>query len=372
MDESERPQFGIERLFVLALLVIISLAFALLIEPFFGAIVWGVVVAVLFQPVYQKMSIWLSPRVNLAAFLTLILVILLVIVPAILLGMALVQEATNAYVSIQAGEFDFGGVFVSFQNSLPSWVQNQLAAWGYGDLTTVRPRIEEAVGNTLEFLIGQAFSVGQGAFRFMLALGVMLYLTFFLLRDGRDLAAQIENVVPLSQSKSRILIDKFFIVIIATIKGSFVIALLQGAVGGLIFWALDIRGALLWAVSMAIFSLIPAIGTGFVWLPVGIYLLVTGSVWQGIVLILAGIFIISMIDNLVRPTLVGRDTRMPDYVVLISTLGGLELFGFNGIVIGPLLAALFIAVWRIFAEMNKTERARQVRARAANAKSKPK
>tara|TARA_R110000772_G_scaffold22586_13_gene61034 strand:- start:2539 stop:3660 length:1122 start_codon:yes stop_codon:yes gene_type:complete len=370
MYESDRPLFGIERLFVLALLVIISLAFAMLIEPFFGAIVWGVVVAVLFQPVYKKILGWLSPRINLAAFLTLILVILLVIVPSILLGMALVQEATSAYASIQAGEFDFDGAFASFQNSLPAWVQNQLTALGYGDLTKVQPQIQKAVGNTFEFLIAQAFSVGQGAFRFMLALGVMLYLTFFLLRDGRALAAQIENVVPLSESKSRILIDKFFVVIIATIKGSFVIALLQGTVGGLIFWALDIRGALLWAVSMAIFSLIPAIGTGFVWLPVGIYLLITGSIWQGIVLILTGIFIISMIDNLVRPVLVGRDTRMPDYVVLISTLGGIQLFGFNGIVIGPLLAALFIAVWRIFAEMNKTERDRQARVRAANAKSK--
>lgn len=372
MTESTRPQFGIERLFVLALLVIISLAFAMLIEPFFGAIVWAVVVAVLFQPVYQRISKWLSPRVNLAAALTLLLVILLVIVPAILLGMALVQEATSAYASLQAGEIDFGGVFLAFQNSLPAWAQSQLSALGYGDLTTLRPQIEEAIGTSLEFLIAQAFSVGQGAFRFLLALGVMLYLTFFLLRDGRNLAAQIEHVVPLSASKSAILIEKFFVVIIATIKGSFVIALLQGSLGGLIFWALDIRGALLWAVSMAIFSLIPAIGTGFVWVPVAAYLIITGAVWQGVVLILTGIFIISMVDNLVRPMLVGRDTRMPDYVVLISTLGGLQLFGFNGIVIGPLLAALFIAVWRIFAEMNKAERARVARVRAGHDKSKPK
>ncbi|MEW4468552.1 AI-2E family transporter [Parasphingorhabdus sp. JC815] len=356
MNEPDRPQYGIERLFVLALLIIISLAFALLIEPFFGAILWGVVVAVLFQPVYDNILNVLPSRRNFAAFLTLILVILLVIVPAILLGIALVEEATSAYNSIQAGEIDFGGFFVDFQERMPDWLKNQLAGLGYGDLTTFRPRIEEAIGNSLEFLISRAFSVGQGAFRFLLALGVMLYLTFFLLRDGRGLAAQIENLVPLSESRSSILAEKFFVVIIATIKGSFVIALLQGTVGGLIFWALDIRGALLWAVLMAACSLIPAIGTGFVWVPVAIYLLVTGSIWQGIVLIVTGIFIISMIDNLVRPMLVGRDTRMPDYVVLISTLGGLQLFGFNGIVIGPLLAALFIAVWQIFAEMNKAER----------------
>jgi predicted PurR-regulated permease PerM len=356
MIESERPQYGIERLFVLALLLIITLAFALLVEPFFGAILWAVVVAVLFQPVYKRILGWLPSRSNTAAALTLILVILLVIVPLILLGIALVGEATSAYASIQAGAIDFGGFFVDIQNRLPDWLQTQLDKLGYGDFATFRPRIEEAIGKSLEFIIAQAFNVGQGVFRLVLALGVMLYLTFFLLRDGRGLVEKIGQLVPLSPNKSRVLSEKFFVVIIATIKGSFVIALMQGAVGGFVFWVLGIQGALLWAVLMAACSLIPAIGTGFVWVPVAIYLLVTGSVWEGTVLLLTGIFIISMIDNLVRPVLVGRDTRMPDYVVLISTLGGLSLFGFNGIVIGPLVAALFIAVWHMFAEMNKAEK----------------
>ncbi len=355
MSEPDRPIFGIERLFLLALLVIITLAFAWLIEPFFGAIVWGVVVAVLFQPVYHRIHGLMPKRANSAAFLTLLLVILLVIVPAIMLGSALVEEATNVYNRIRAGDIDIAQIISSVQNSLPTWLQNQVTAWGYGDIETIRPRIEEAAATSLEFIISQAISVGQGAFRFLLALGVMLYLTFFLLRDGTQLGQQIENVIPLSKERREILANKFFVVIRATIKGSFVVAILQGTIGGLIFWALDIQGALLWAVFMGILSLIPAIGTGFVWVPVAAYLLVTGDIWQGVVLIVAGVFIISMVDNLVRPILVGRDTRMPDYVVLISTLGGLQLFGFNGIVIGPLLAALFIAIWTIIAELNKED-----------------
>lgn len=355
MRETDRPIFGIERLFLLALLVIITLAFAWLIEPFFGAIVWGVVVAVLFQPVYERIHGLMPKRANSAAFLTLLLVILLVIVPAIMLGSALVEEATSIYNRIRAGDIDIAQIITSVQNSLPAWLQNQVTAWGYGDIEAIRPRIEEAAATSLEFIISQAFSVGQGAFRFLLALGVMLYLTFFLLRDGAQLGQQIEDVIPLSKKRREVLANKFFVVIRATIKGSFVVAILQGAIGGLIFWALDIQGALLWAVFMGILSLIPAIGTGFVWVPVAIYLLVTGDIWQGVVLIVTGIFIISMIDNLVRPVLVGRDTRMPDYVVLISTLGGLQMFGFNGIVIGPLLAALFIAIWTIIAELNKED-----------------
>lgn len=372
MHETDRPQngsaFGIERLFLIALLVIITLAFAWLIEPFFGAIVWGVVVAVLFHPVFLRIHGLMPRRTNSAAFLTLLLVILLVIVPAIMLGSALIGEATDVYERIRSGDIDIEAILSTLESSLPSWLQAQVTAWGYGDIETIRPRIEEAVAGSLEFVVSQAISVGQGAFRFMLALGVMLYLTFFLLRDGSQLGSQIENIVPLSGDRRKALADKFFVVIRATIKGSFVVALLQGTIGGLIFWALGIQGALLWAVLMGILSLIPAIGTGFVWVPVAVYLLVTGDIWQGVVLIVAGVFIISMVDNLVRPILVGRDTRMPDYVVLISTLGGLQMFGFNGIVIGPLLAALFIAIWTIIAELNKEDLSRAEAVNASNGK----
>ncbi len=355
MPETDRPHFGIERLFLLALLVIITLAFALLIEPFFGAIVWSVVVAVLFQPVFHWFHGLMPRRENSAALLTLLLVVLLVIVPAIMLGSALIGEATNLYDRIRSGDIDLAQFIASIQGSLPTWLQTQLDESGFGDLESVRPRIEESVAAILEWVISQAINVGQGAFRFLLALGVMLYLTYFLLRDGVAVAQQIENVIPLAEQRRRILANKFFVVIRATIKGSFIVAILQGTIGGLIFWALDIQGALLWAVLMGVLSLIPAIGTGFVWVPVAGYLLATGSVWQGVVLIVSGFFIISMVDNLIRPVLVGRDTRMPDWVVLVSTFGGLQMFGFNGIVIGPLLAALFMAIWTIFAEMNRED-----------------
>jgi predicted PurR-regulated permease PerM len=143
---------------------------------------------------------------------------------------------------------------------------------------------------------------------------------------------------------------RFVDVVRATIKGSIIVALLQGLTGGIVFWALGIGGALLWGVAMAVFSLFPAIGTGLIWVPVTIYLLATGHVGQGIGLFACGFFIISSVDNVVRPILVGRDARMPDYVVLIATLGGVELMGFNGFVIGPVIAALFITIWEIFAK----------------------
>lgn len=353
MDDQEIVKKRVEWGFLITILVIVSLAFAVLIEPFFGAIVWGVVVAVLFRPLYERLLSILPGRTNMAAVITLILILLLVVVPTILLGMALAQEAASIYLRIQAGEIDFGAAFEAFEQSLPDWMQAQLAAYGYDDFAGIRAEIERSISAILEFLVTQLLSVGQGAFAFLLGLGVMMYLTFFLLRDGRALIGRIDRMIPLSEENRGILMEKFLIVIRATIKGSLIIAIIQGSLGGLVFWALDIRGALLWAVLMGVFSLVPAIGTGFVWVPVALFLFVTGAVWQAIVLVLCGIFLISMVDNLIRPILVGRDTRMPDYVVLISTLGGLQMFGINGIVIGPLVAALFIAIWSIFSEMHQ-------------------
>ena len=347
MDNRGTSKSRIEWGFILTLLVVISFAFALIIEPFFGAIVWAVVVAVLFRPVYDRLLGAFPGRTNLVTVTTLVLILLLVIVPAILLGFAMVQEATGIYQRIQAGDIDFDAVFGRFERSLPHWMQVQLAAYGYGDFASIRAEVEQYVSAILEFLLGQILSVGQGAFQFMLGLGVMLYLTFFLLRDGPALNDRIGEMIPLEESKRHILMERFLAVIRATIKGSLVIAVIQGTLGGLVFWALDIRGALLWGVVMGVSSLIPAIGTGFIWVPVALYLLVTGDVTQGVILILCGVFVISMVDNVVRPILVGRDTRMPDYVVLITTLGGLQLFGINGIIIGPLVAALFIAAFAI-------------------------
>jgi len=126
------------------------------------------------------------------------------------------------------------------------------------------------------------------------------------------------------------------------------VAVLQGTLGGIIFWVLGIYAPVLWAVVMAFLSLVPAVGTASVWLPVAIYLLATGSVWQGVVLFGYGVLVISLVDNFLRPFLVGRDTKMPDYVVLTSTLGGIAIFGLNGFIIGPVIAAMFIAVWDIF------------------------
>jgi predicted PurR-regulated permease PerM len=168
------------------------------------------------------------------------------------------------------------------------------------------------------------------------------------LRDGRTLAQGVKDAIPLRGDQKATLFARIADVLRATVKGSVLVAIAQGALGGIAFWFLGIHAALLWAVLMAFLSLIPAVGATLVWLPVAIYFLATGAIWQGIGLILYGVLVIGLVDNLLRPFLVGKGTKLPDYVVLISTLGGIQVFGLNGFVIGPLIAAMFMVSWEIF------------------------
>jgi len=145
-----------------------------------------------------------------------------------------------------------------------------------------------------------------------------------------------------------LLFSKFAEVTRATIKGNLVVAIVQGALGGIIFWVLDIPAPILWAVAMAVLSLIPAVGAGLIWLPFAIYLFGVGETNSALVLVIYGVTVIGLADNILRPLLVGRDTKLPDWLVLLSTVSGLVMFGINGFVMGPLIAALFLVFWQIF------------------------
>lgn len=334
----------------LALVLLVTVAFAWLVAPYFGPILWGVVAAILFAPMQRGLVRRLNGRNGLAATITLCTIVLVVILPALLLGTSLVQEAAAIYDQVRTGELDIGATLEAARNSLPRWAERRLIDSGLTDFDKLRDMLGSSIASGLQGIASQALGFGQGALRFLAALGVMLYLTFFLLRDGDAIDAAIRKALPLRPTLRDELFRHFAVVIRATMKGSVVVAILQGIIGGLIFWFLGIKGALLWGLLMGFFSLVPAVGTGIVWVPMAIYLFLTGSIWEGAVLTGCGLFVIGLIDNLLRPILVGQETRMPDFVVLISTLAGIELFGLNGFIMGPMIAALFIAVWGMVAE----------------------
>ncbi|MBL8496825.1 AI-2E family transporter [Nitrosomonas sp. JL21] len=341
-----------ERTFVL-LLAITSVLFAWLLWPFSGAILWGTVLAIVFAPLYRRLKDTLVQNPSGAALITIIIVFVMVILPLAMIATSLMQEAAGLYDMLHAGKLDFGIYFHQVWDALPIWVQNMMAQSGLTNLGAVQQKIVAGLRQGSQFFVAQVLSVGQFTFHFIIDFFIMMYLSFFLLRDGDLLFRNIRQAIPLHAEQQRAIFTKFTTVVRATVKGGILVAALQGTLGGLMFWFLDIHAPLLWGVLMAFLSLLPAIGAGLVWLPVAIYLLATGVVWQGILLIAFGALVMGLVDNLLRPALVGKDTKLPDYVVLISTLGGLELFGLNGLVIGPAIAALFIVIWAIFSDLRQ-------------------
>jgi Predicted permease len=331
----------------MALVIAISAIFAWLIWPFYGAAFWGTALAILFMPLYRRLLRTLWQRPTLAALATLTIILVMVILPLSVIAALMLREASGVYQRVQSGDLDFGRYFQQSFDALPRWMAGLLDRLGLTDLGLVKGRLSTALTNSSRYLASQALAIGQNALDFVVSFLVMIYLLFFLLRDGEELSKRIKDSIPLRSEHLHELSSTFTAVLRATVKGTLVVAMIQGALGGLIFWILGVHAPILWAVLMAVLSLLPAIGATVVWLPVAIHLLVTGSTWRGLVLIAWGAFVIGLIDNVLRPILVGKEARMPDYVVLISTLGGIAMFGVNGLVIGPVIAAMFIAVWDI-------------------------
>lgn len=339
-----------------AFVIAATIAMAWITWPFFGPILWALVVTIAFAPVHDRLALHFPGQRNSIALLTMALIIAVVIIPTFIVGSMLVEEALATYNSLQSQQINVGKIVATLEAALPESLRSQLERVGPAQIAEIQSRLSSILASGLQLFAREALSIGQGAFSFVLALGVMLYLTFFLLRDGRHLTRRIGEVVPLRSEQRSALFGKFTTVIRATVKGSIIVAIVQGILGGLLFAFLGVKAPLLWGVIMGLLALIPAVGTGLVWAPFGIYLMVAGDVWQGAVMLLFGFFVISMVDNVLRPILVGQDTRMPDYVVLISTLGGLSVMGINGLIVGPVIAAMFIAAWEIFGESRAAER----------------
>jgi predicted PurR-regulated permease PerM len=339
---------GLEDKTFLWLVIVISLAFAWILWPFFGPVFWATVLAIVFAQPYRRLLRSMRQKRTLAALAAVVIILMMVILPLTVIAAMLVQEGFSVYERIQSGALNPGQYFQQVFGALPRWVTDLLDRFGLTNLGLMQERLSGGLVKGSQFLAAQALSIGQNTFEFIVNLGIVLYLLFFFLRDGDYLSRRIRNAIPLRREQQHDLFNKFTTVIRATVKGNIVVALVQGALGGMIFWFLGVHAPVLWAVLMAFLSLLPAVGAGLVWLPVAIYFLVTGAIWQGVVLIAFGVLVIGLVDNVLRPILVGKDTKIPDYVVLIATLGGMAIFGLNGFVIGPVIAAMFMAVWDLF------------------------
>lgn len=342
----------VQRGFFLFLLAAVTAAFFWILQPFFSAVLWGVALAILFTPLYKALRRKMGNRANMAALATLSIVLVIVILPLSGIAGTLVSDIASLTERIRSGDMNFVTYFQRIVAALPDWLMRILERLGLDNFEALVSKLTDGAAQGSQTIAQQALSIGQNTFDVIVSFFVMLYLLFFLLRDGAELSRKVRETFPLARPHTHYLLNKFTTVIRATVKGNVVVAGVQGLLGGVAFALLGVQGALLWGVVMAFLSLLPAVGAALIWGPVAIYFLASGAVAKGLILVFIGVFVIGLVDNLLRPLLVGKDTQMPDYVVLISTIGGMAIFGINGFVIGPVIAALFMAVWSLFAESN--------------------
>lgn len=330
------------------LLALVTIAFLILIRDFLQPLFWAAVFAILFHRLQARSVQWFRGRSSLAAVLTMTVILVVVIIPFFFVAIAVAREAVALYENISEGKTDLGSAFQYFERAVPP-ISEFLGRFGI-DLQRMEERLSGAAVSASKFLAGQMVNIGQVTAGFVVDFLLMLYILFFFLRDGNRMVRGLIRVLPLGDKRERRLFAKFAEVSRATVRGTLVVGVVQGLIGGVLFWILGIRAPVFWGVVMAVLSLLPALGTALVWGPAAIILITRGDTWSGIILIFAGVLIIGLVDNILRPILVGRGTRMPDFLVLIATLGGLAAFGISGFILGPILAALFLTVWNIFAE----------------------
>ncbi len=346
---------NIQRTFFIILLVFITFAFFWLIRGFVQPIFWAVALAIVFYPGHKLIEKRLPNRPNLAAGLSVVAVLLVVVLPVTGIVAAVTREASLVYQQLRSGQFNLAELFENLAEFLPP-LENLLQRFGV-EPEGLTEQLSSAAATVSSFVANWALEFGQDTLRIAIFFFLMLYLLYFFLLDGHRILDSLIHALPLGDDRERTLLERFGEVSRATIKGSLVIGVVQGAIGGLAFAILGIGTPVLWGVVMALLSIVPAVGPALVWVPAVVFLILSDRIIAGLVLLAIGSVIISLVDNLLRPILVGRDTRLPDYLILLSTLGGLTAFGLAGVIIGPIIASFFLTVWQMaideFAEIDK-------------------
>jgi len=336
---------NIRHLFFLGLLLSVTALFYQLFLPFLMATFWATVLGITFHRSYRIIRVKLKGKSSAAAGLTVLMVVLIVVIPLFFILLALVDQGQQVVQKIQTGEWNVAFIADYIEAETPR-IESWLSSAGITP-DRIRADISSFATKAANVIADQALSYTQDAIAMTASFMLMLYMLYFILRDGKEIIQSIMDAVPMGNKKEQILVNRFSSIVRATLKGTVIVAIIQGALGGLIFALLGVEGALFWGVIMTLLSFLPIGGSAIIWAPMAIIFLVQGAIWKGIVLILVGSLVIGLVDNLLRPMLVGRDTKLPDYLILIATLGGITVFGLSGFVIGPVIAGLFVTCWQM-------------------------
>jgi predicted PurR-regulated permease PerM len=346
---SKEPRF--RKIFALVVVTIFSALFLRLIWPFIEAVLLAAVLSGMMYPLNRRLRAGLGSR-RVAAALAVLIVFVVIIVPLLFLIGAFAREAARLSEMIAPWIETLLATGEIERPPLPAWIPFAHYLELYQD--QIVSRTGDFLNQAGSFLIDGFSRLTQGTVLFVLNLFILLYaMFFFFLAGGRWL--EIFDYLPLTEHDRELVIQRGVSIARATIKGTLIIGIVQGGLAGAAFAVVGLPGPIFWGVVMTIASIIPAIGAAIVWLPAVIYLIATDEIARGVGLLIWCAGVVSTIDNVLRPRLIGSDTKMPDLLILLSTLGGIAMFGATGLVLGPIVAGFFITSWHIFSGVFREE-----------------
>ncbi|MEI9966704.1 MAG: AI-2E family transporter [Candidatus Moraniibacteriota bacterium] len=330
--------------FFFALLIGVSVLVFFIFKPFLTAIIVAAILATFMKRPYHFFEKLFRGHRSVSALLTCLMAIVIVVTPVAVVATLVLGEVDNLYESIETQG--------SIENMLNKAYETVADKPLLKQIIRRDSFSEEKFLNDIQQLSSNALGIFQKLYQsissFVLWVFILFFTLYYFLIDGKRILRSLMEISPLKNEHDRLLVEKFVSISRATLKGNLVVGVIQGFLGGLAFAIAGIPGAVIWGVIMAFFSLIPMVGTGIIWLPAAIILLLLGEAWQGIFMLVFGTFVISSIDNILRPKLVGRDSAMHPLMVFFATIGGIYLFGLPGFVMGPIVVSLFLALGQIY------------------------
>lgn len=331
------------------LLGLATILFLYLMKPFFYPVFWAAVIASIFNPIYHRLSRKIKSP-TLSATIVLIMILLIIILPAGVIGSLLLNESMELY-----NTFDVNSASVEqqIQDVSKKITTNPYLSRMHIDTAFLTANLAEGAKSVTNFIIDSLKNLTQNTIVFAVNFSIMLYTLFFFIRDGYKFVPMIMKLLPLEQAREALIMERFSSTARATLKVTLIIGGIQGVLGGLIFFLTGVKGALTWGTLMVFTSIVPAIGCSLVWAPAGIVMIIMGHFWEGMIILAFGVIVISHVDTLLRPLLLGHDVQMHTLLIFLSTLGGLSLFGISGFVIGPIITSLMQAFWEMHDELPK-------------------
>jgi len=331
------------------LLGLATLLFLYLMMPFFYPIFWAAVIAGIFRPAYQRLGRKIKSP-NISATIVLIMILLIIILPAGVIGSLLLTESMDLYNALDANSSSIEQQIQDISNKITT---NHYLSRLHIDTAFLTANLAEGAKNVTNFIIGSLKNLTQNTIVFGVNFSIMLYTLFFFIRDGHKFVRMIMKLFPLERARESLILERFTATARATLKVTLIIGGIQGILGGLIFFLTGVKGALTWGTLMVFTSIVPAIGCSLVWAPAGIVMIIMGHFWEGMIILAFGIIVVSHVDTFLRPLLLGHDVQMHTLLIFLSTLGGLSLFGISGFVIGPIITSLVQAFWEMHDELPK-------------------